>query len=48
MSGDPSSNGRTPADTPRRPPATPAHTAPPPRALPGSGETRRHVLVASS
>jgi acetolactate synthase-1/3 small subunit len=27
-------------------PPGPAHTAPPPRALPGSGETRRHVLVA--
>ncbi len=27
-------------------PAGPAHAAPPPRALPGSGETRRHVLVA--
>jgi acetolactate synthase-1/3 small subunit len=26
--------------------ATPAHTVPPPRALPGSGEQRRHVLVA--
>ena len=27
-------------------PAVPAHAAPPPRALPGTGETRRHVLVA--
>jgi acetolactate synthase-1/3 small subunit len=27
-------------------PRPPAHAAPPPRALPGSGETRRHVLVA--
>ncbi|HUP54896.1 MAG TPA: acetolactate synthase small subunit [Methylomirabilota bacterium] len=49
MSADPSSNGRTPADLPlagaSTPPA-PAHTAPPARALPGSGETRRHVLVA--
>jgi acetolactate synthase I/III small subunit len=27
-------------------PPGPAHSAPPPRALPGSGETRRHVLVA--
>jgi acetolactate synthase-1/3 small subunit len=26
--------------------AAPAHAAPPPRALPGGGETRRHVLVA--
>ena len=36
--GDPSSNGR--------PPDAPAHVTPPARALPGSGETRRHVLVA--
>jgi acetolactate synthase-1/3 small subunit len=35
---EPSSNGR--------PPVAPAHVAPPARALPGSGETRRHVLVA--
>jgi acetolactate synthase-1/3 small subunit len=28
------------------PGAAPAHTAPPPRALPGSGETRLHRLVA--
>jgi len=34
-----SSNGRTPT-------GSPAHTAPPPRAIPGTGETRRHVLVA--
>jgi acetolactate synthase-1/3 small subunit len=27
-------------------PASPAHAAPPPRALPGSGAQRRHVLVA--
>jgi acetolactate synthase I/III small subunit len=27
-------------------PGAPAHTAPPPRALPGSGETRLHRLVA--
>src|SRR5687768_5226931 len=38
MSGDASSNGRAPEP--------PAHRAPPPRALPGSGDTRRHVLVA--
>jgi len=43
MSGDPSSNGQLPAATAA---TTPAHAAPPPRALPGSGETRRHVLVA--
>ena len=35
MSDDGSNNGQVPA-----------HTAPPPRALPGSGEQRRHVLVA--
>ena len=29
-----------------RPPEPPAHRAPPPRALPGSGDTRRHILVA--
>ncbi|HEY7701115.1 MAG TPA: acetolactate synthase small subunit [Candidatus Limnocylindrales bacterium] len=33
-----------PAESPAA--AAPAHAAPPPRALPGSGETRRHVLVA--
>ncbi len=27
-------------------PPAPAHVAPPPRSLPGGGETRRHVLVA--
>ena len=36
MSGDGSNNGQVPAHT----------AAPPPRALPGSGEQRRHVLVA--
>jgi len=51
MSGNPDSNGQVPADSPAATPAhagaaTPAHAAPPPRALPGSGETRRHVLVA--
>ncbi|MFL5778581.1 MAG: acetolactate synthase small subunit [Chloroflexota bacterium] len=35
MPADPSSNGQLPA-----------HANPPPRALPGGGETRRHVLVA--
>ena len=39
MTGDPSSNGRLPA-------ASPAHAIPPPRALPGGGETRRHTLIA--
>jgi len=38
------SNGRVPADSP--PALAPAHTAPPPRALPGGGEHRRHTLVA--
>ncbi|HVL53985.1 MAG TPA: acetolactate synthase small subunit [Vitreimonas sp.] len=39
MTRDSGSNGRPPADTP-------AHVAPPPRALPGGGQQRRHVLVA--
>src|SRR5688572_32309297 len=34
----------TPAADPA--PPVPAHVAPPPRSLPGGGETRRHVLVA--
>jgi acetolactate synthase-1/3 small subunit len=38
VSGDAANNGRAPEP--------PAHRAPPPRALPGSGDTRRHVLVA--
>ncbi len=47
MSTDPSTNGRLPAATAGPAPASaPAHSAPPPRALPGGGETRRHVLVA--
>ena len=52
MSADPTTNGKAtgPAATPA--PAAPslapapAHTAPPPRALPGGGELHRHVLVA--
>ena len=40
---DPSTNGRAPAPAPTE---LPAHAAPPARALPGGGETRRHVLVA--
>ncbi len=45
MSGD--SNGQVPAGSPTGGPAgAPVHVTPPPRALPGSGETRRHVLVA--
>ena len=44
MSADPESNGALPAGPAAR--HLPAHSAPPPRALPGSGEHRRHVLVA--
>jgi acetolactate synthase I/III small subunit len=44
MNAEGANNGRVPAGAPDSP--TPAHVAPPPRALPGSGETRRHVLVA--
>ncbi len=36
-----STNGQTSAGAP-----APAHAAPPPRALPGGGEHRRHVLIA--
>ena len=43
---DPSSNGRLPAGEPSVLPAHHVHGTPPARALPGSGETRRHVLVA--
>jgi acetolactate synthase I/III small subunit len=50
MSGDASSNGVVPPDAVVTPPAAPAHTpahaAPPARALPGGGETRRHTLIA--
>jgi acetolactate synthase-1/3 small subunit len=52
MSADPTTNGAgpTPASTPTGPtsaPATsPAHSAPPPRAVPGTGTAHRHVLVA--
>ena len=48
MSADGRSNGRLPAGTPVAKPApAPAHaTAPPPRALPGGGEMRRHTLIA--
>src|SRR5919206_3704508 len=45
MTADASNNGQVPAGSPVGA-AAPAHAAPPPRALPGSGETRRHVLVA--
>lgn len=40
MSAD--GNGRVPPSAGREP----AHAAPPPRALPGGGETRRHTLIA--
>ena len=40
MSTDPTTNGKVPAD------AAAAQVTPPPRALPGSGDTQRHVLVA--
>jgi acetolactate synthase-1/3 small subunit len=45
---DASSNGRAPGGPVVAAPSGPAHaaTAPPPRALPGGGETRRHTLVA--
>ena len=41
MSPDPSSDGRAPAGA-----AEPSRATPPPRALPGSGDVHRHVLVA--
>jgi acetolactate synthase I/III small subunit len=43
MSGDPSSNGQ---HQPAAHADGPAHSAPPDRALPGGGATRRHILVA--
>jgi acetolactate synthase-1/3 small subunit len=42
MPAEGANNGTVPAG----PASAPAHTAPPSRALPGSGEQRRHVLVA--
>jgi acetolactate synthase-1/3 small subunit len=47
--GASSSNGKGPSQAPSPAPSPmpgPAHSAPPPRALPGSGEINRHVLVA--
>jgi acetolactate synthase-1/3 small subunit len=41
---DPATNGGRPEGA--LPDGVPAHSAPPPRALPGSGEQRRHTLVA--
>jgi acetolactate synthase-1/3 small subunit len=47
VSPDPATNGRLPGGTPAAGSGPgPAHSAPPPRALPGSGEARRHVLIA--
>jgi acetolactate synthase-1/3 small subunit len=50
VSADPSRNGRpsagSPGATTAAPTPAPAHSAPPARALPGSGERHRHVLVA--
>jgi acetolactate synthase I/III small subunit len=41
-----SSNGRAPTGAAVRSAPEPAHAAPPARALPGGGETRRHTLIA--
>ena len=49
MSSDPATNGRLPgggSPAPGPKASAPAHSAPPARALPGSGEARRHVLIA--
>ena len=49
MSGNPASNGKAPIEAVGGLPAPasgPAHIAPPARALPGGGETRRHTLIA--
>jgi len=46
MSGDPIDNGTLPVGDPVIPVAEATATAPPPRALPGGGDHRRHVLVA--
>jgi acetolactate synthase-1/3 small subunit len=40
---DPDRNGRAPTSPPT---PAPAHSAPPPRAVPGTGARHRHVLVA--
>ncbi len=44
MSADGASNGKAPAQAVGG--LAPAHMAPPARALPGGGETRRHTLIA--
>ena len=46
MSANPDTNGQLPPNVPAASGPTPVHAAPPARALPGGGETRRHVLVA--
>jgi acetolactate synthase-1/3 small subunit len=48
VTGDPASNGKAPSDAVGALPgaSAPAHVAPPARALPGGGETRRHTLIA--
>ena len=46
MTANPDSNGQVPGGEPAVLPAHHVHGTPPARALPGSGETRRHVLVA--
>jgi acetolactate synthase-1/3 small subunit len=43
VTADGSSNGRAPSGSAG---PAPAHAAPPARALPGGGETRRHTLIA--
>jgi acetolactate synthase-1/3 small subunit len=57
MNANPASNGKAPPDavgglgaatlgSTSGSPVAPAHMAPPSRALPGGGETRRHTLIA--
>jgi acetolactate synthase-1/3 small subunit len=45
MTAEGANNGRVPTGPTSASGAAPAHTAPPPRALPGGGEHRRHTLV---
>jgi len=45
MSGEPSTNGRASGAAVGPVGPAPAHAAPPPRALPGTGDQRRHILV---
>jgi acetolactate synthase-1/3 small subunit len=48
LPAEPTTNGRVPAGAAGAEATSPApaHVAPPPRALPGGGETRRHTLIA--